>query len=307
MLFLAGNDDTMLIKEQLNYEPSCSQKLTVPLPQKSNESTTNMDSPLTATQMQQIYAANNSVTAMMNRTRSPLEGVENHSEHSSNLETAHKIRVSQVYNENTPESLTQSMDPMDIIPKAEQEETEMMESRDLRYERHQEVLQQLQQHQQHQQHQQQQQQQQEHQQHHDQHQPQSLQQQQQHQQPPQTHQHQTQTQQQTPPSQQQTLPQHQQSLQSLHHQHQQLSQHFVANYTHHSMMVAQNNTSMSPTSPPPAPALNQTAAIMQSAVANMQQHTTPTTGSQYSPSMINRFRSKISFCFVLVFIFYFEI
>lgn len=296
MLFLAGNDDLML-KEQLNYEPSCSQKLTVPLPQKSNESTTNMDSPLTATQMQQIYAANNSVTAIMSRTRSPLEGVENHSEHSSNLETAHKIRVSQVYNENTPESLTQSMDPMDIIPKAEQEETEMMESRDLRYERHQEVLQQLQQHQQHQQ---QQQQQQEHQQHHDQHQAQSLQQQ--HQQPSQTHQHQTQTQQQTPPSQQQTLPQHQQSLQNLHHQHQQLSQHFVANYTHHSMMAAQNNTSMSPTSPSPAPALNQTTAIMQSAVANMQQHTTPTTASQYSPSMMNRFRSKISRYFVFFFI-----
>ncbi|KNC23856.1 hypothetical protein FF38_05633 [Lucilia cuprina] len=259
-----GNDDAML-KEQLNYEPSCSQKLIVPLPQKSNESTSNMDSPLTATQMQQMYATNNSVGTIMSRTRSPLDVVENHSEHSSNLETAHKIRVSQVYNENTPESLTQSIDPMDIIPKAEQEETEMLDSRDLRYERHQDVMQQqLQHHQQHQQeHQQQQQQQQQHEQ---------QQQQQQHEQHP---------------HQQQQQAQHQQ--QPLHHQ--QLGQHFVTNYTHHSMIAPQNNTSISAASPPPPSPLNQTVAVMQPAVANIQ-HSTPTSQSQYSPSMMNRFRRR---------------
>lgn len=47
---------------------------------------------------------------------------------------AQKVRITQVYSEhNIPETLTQSLDPMDIIPKSENEESEL-DLRNPRYE-----------------------------------------------------------------------------------------------------------------------------------------------------------------------------
>uniref|UniRef100_A0A1A9WCY8 Regulatory protein zeste n=1 Tax=Glossina brevipalpis TaxID=37001 RepID=A0A1A9WCY8_9MUSC len=210
-----GNDDTALnLKDQISYEPSCSQKLSIPLPQKSNDSLTN-DSAMMATQIQQMYGSNSnaiSTGGLIQRSRTPLDGMENHSNHSSNLEPAHRIRVLQVYNENTPESLTQSIDPMDIIPKSEQDETELSETQEMRYNRHQ---------------------------HHE----QQQQQQQQDMQPQIHHQEQqaTETQMQQPPQLQQ---QQQQSI----------SQHFMPNYGHHASIITnQGNTAVTnpPSSPLP--------------------------------------------------------
>ncbi|XP_075160451.1 uncharacterized protein LOC142233424 isoform X3 [Haematobia irritans] len=155
-----GNDEANMLKEQLNYEPSCSQKqMCVALPQKSNESSTNLDSPLAQpTQLpSQLYGMNASNNmAMLSRSRSPLDAIESQTDHGNVLETDHKIRVSHVYNQNNPDAITQAIGPM-VVPKAEQDDSDMIESRDLRYERQESQQQQHQIHHHHQQHESQQQ------------------------------------------------------------------------------------------------------------------------------------------------------
>ncbi|XP_013117076.2 putative mediator of RNA polymerase II transcription subunit 26 isoform X2 [Stomoxys calcitrans] len=253
-----GNDEANMLKEQqLNYEPSCSQKqMCVPLPQKSSESSTNLDSPLPTTQMPpQLYGmgvANN--MAMLARSRSPLDAMENQSDHSNVLETEHKIRVSQVYSQNNADAITQAIGPM-VVPKAEQDDSDMIESRDLRYERQEQVLQQ--------QHQMQ------HQQHHHHHQQHEAQSHHQHQQHQQLHQ------------QQQQLAQH-------------FAGNYAS---HHSMMANPSNASLNnPSSPlgqvPPPQSLAQVSVANaqqhNTPPSQQQQQQQP----QYSPVMMSRFRRR---------------
>ncbi|XP_016966156.1 uncharacterized protein LOC108035186 isoform X2 [Drosophila biarmipes] len=122
-------------KELLSYEPSCSMAVLkqqqqqhlqahhphphqhhVPLPQRSNES---------ASHHVHEYVPGSQPTSpalgMSSETvDSPLDQQGNNSG-SEPTDNSHKLRLGQAYSERTPESLTQSIDPMDIIPKAESE------------------------------------------------------------------------------------------------------------------------------------------------------------------------------------------
>lgn len=335
MLFLAGNDEPpMMIKEQplpLSFDQQlCSQKLNVPLPQRSSDSLENNSPMAMATtpvsltsQISHMYTTNasNSIGMLHQRTaRSPLIEsaggnavcgsvglMENNSDsHSSNLEPAHKIRLTQVYSESTPESITQNIDPMDIIPKAEQEEADMLESREISYEerdQHEQHL--MEQHQQQLHHQQQQQQQQEH---HQQHHPHSQHHHQQH------HQHQQHQLQHHLDAEDQNLQHAQQQLQQHIQQQQQLSQHFMANYAHHSLINAQNNSVITQSAPPTPPqslnpntspisalnsiqqqqqhqhSMSSSPSQLQATVMHQQQQQQAST--QSSPAMMSRFRSE---------------
>lgn len=263
MLFLSGNEENSLLKEQLlNYEPSCSQKQTcVTLPQKSSESSSNLDSPLPPGSQisSQMYVGGSggmnvsTNMGLMSRSRSPLDAIENQSDNTSNLETEQKIRVSQVYSQSNSDTITQAIGPM-IVPKCEQDDSDMMESRDLRYEREEHIMQQ----------------------HH-------LQQQQQHHQQQQHEQH------------------HQQQL----HQ-QQLVQHFAGNYAgHHSILASQSNSPLNSQGSPLGPAAPSQASVP--GVANIQHNLTSSSHqSQYSPVMMNRFRSMFSDFKYIFFYFKFE-
>ncbi|XP_020799981.1 putative uncharacterized protein DDB_G0290989 isoform X2 [Drosophila serrata] len=169
-------------KELLSYEPSCSMaalkqhhqphpshpaahhphphphqhQLHVPLPQRSNES---------ASHHAQEYVSSsqpNSPTVVMSNESVDNDLLEPQQGNNSGTEPvpdgAQKLRLTQNYSERTPESLTQSIDPMDIIPKAESEsEVERLQraSRFLARQEHQHQAQQQQQQQPQPQHQQQ--------------------------------------------------------------------------------------------------------------------------------------------------------
>ncbi|EDW68894.1 uncharacterized protein [Drosophila virilis] len=165
-------------KELLSYEPSCSMAALkqqqqqqqqqqqhhhphplqhhVPLPQRSNESGSHAHD----------YVGGGATALPGSQPNSPAlrvcnEPVDSPLEHANNSNSEHadagqKMRLTQTYAERTPESLTQSIDPMDIIPKAESESEAERVARAARYQAR--VQQQQQEQQQHQQQQQQQQQ-----------------------------------------------------------------------------------------------------------------------------------------------------
>jgi len=132
MLPLAALDDGHA-KELLSYEPSCSMAALkqqqhlqahhpqphqhhVPLPQRSNESTSHHAHEYVPDSQPTSPALGMSSEAV----DSPLEHQGNNSG-SEPTDNSHKLRLGQAYSDRTPESLTQSIDPMDIIPKAESE------------------------------------------------------------------------------------------------------------------------------------------------------------------------------------------
>ncbi|KAI8039396.1 uncharacterized protein LOC128259285 isoform X2 [Drosophila gunungcola] len=124
-------------KELLSYEPSCSmaalkqqqqhlhphphqhqhQHIHVPLPQRSNESASHHAHEYVPGSQPNSPALGMSSAEGVD---SPLEQQGNNSG-SEPTDNSHKLRLGPAYSERTPESLTQSIDPMDIIPKAESE------------------------------------------------------------------------------------------------------------------------------------------------------------------------------------------
>ncbi|XP_030372558.1 uncharacterized protein LOC115622680 isoform X1 [Scaptodrosophila lebanonensis] len=128
-------------KEMLSYEPSCSMAALkqhhVPLPQRSSESSAHDyvggGAPCPTSQ------PNSPALAVCHEPAdSPLEHTNNSSDRVSIADSTHKLRLTQVYEERTPESLTQSIDPMDIIPKAESESEADRAARAARYQMRQE-------------------------------------------------------------------------------------------------------------------------------------------------------------------------
>ncbi|XP_037931779.1 uncharacterized protein LOC119666569 [Teleopsis dalmanni] len=93
--------DELTKNENVCFEPSCSQKLNIPVPQKSNDSVIN--------ETPKKYIMVNEAL------KSPLQG-------NSPNEPQNKIRISHAYTAHTPESLTQSIDPMDVMDKVENPE-----------------------------------------------------------------------------------------------------------------------------------------------------------------------------------------
>ncbi|XP_022218133.2 transcriptional regulator DEF1 isoform X2 [Drosophila obscura] len=120
-------------KEMLSYEPSCSMAVLkqqqqqqqqqhhplqhhVPLPQRSSESASHHTHDYVPTSQPNSPA----LGVCHEPVDSPLEQQANTSS-SDHADSSQKLRLTQTYAERTPESLTQSIDPMDIIPKAESE------------------------------------------------------------------------------------------------------------------------------------------------------------------------------------------
>ncbi|XP_032576045.1 uncharacterized protein LOC6610407 isoform X3 [Drosophila sechellia] len=110
----------------LSYEPSCSMAVLkhhahqhqhhVPLPQRSNESASHHAHEYVPGSQPTSPALGMSSEAV----DSPLDQQGNNSV-SERTDNSHKLRLGQAYSERTPESMTQAIDPMDIIPKSESE------------------------------------------------------------------------------------------------------------------------------------------------------------------------------------------
>lgn len=125
MLPLAALDDGHA-KEMLSYEPSCSMAVLkhhahqhqhhVPLPQRSNESASHHAHEYVPDSQPTSPALGMSSEAV----DSPLDQQGNNSV-PERTDSSHKLRLGQAYSERTPESMTQAIDPMDIIPKSESE------------------------------------------------------------------------------------------------------------------------------------------------------------------------------------------
>lgn len=112
MLYLAAqNENHNTTAEQLSLEPSCSQHKVLPMvaiPEKS------CDNPNESNENSQLYSKSSFDVNTL---------AQNSSEYSNSQEAPHKIRISHIYSESN-ESMTQCLDPTDIVPKSENDETE---------------------------------------------------------------------------------------------------------------------------------------------------------------------------------------
>ncbi|XP_033149435.1 LOW QUALITY PROTEIN: putative mediator of RNA polymerase II transcription subunit 26 [Drosophila busckii] len=139
-------------QQQQQHHISHTHQHHVPLPQRSNESGSHAHEYVSGSTACPTSQPNSPALGVCNEpVDSPLEHTNNSS--SDHADVTQKLRLTQAYAERTPESLTQSIDPMDIIPKAEAENEAERAARAARYQ----AREQQHQHQHQQQHQQQQQ------------------------------------------------------------------------------------------------------------------------------------------------------
>jgi len=164
MLPFAALDDGHA-KELLSYEPSCSMAALkqqqqqqqqhhhphphqhqhqVPLPQRSNESASHAHEYVPSAAGPSVLPGSQPNSPALGVCNEPVDSPLEHANNSSSdhVDTAQKLRLAQNYAERTPESLTQSIDPMDIIPKAESESEAERAARAARYAREQQQRQQ---------------------------------------------------------------------------------------------------------------------------------------------------------------------
>ncbi|KAH8302086.1 hypothetical protein KR044_002529 [Drosophila immigrans] len=128
----------------------------VPLPQRSNESASHTHEYVTSGAAAATLPGSQPNSPALGVCNEPVDSPLEHANNSSSdhADTAQKLRIAQSYAERTPESLTQSIDPMDIIPKAESESEVERAARAARFQvrEHQQQQQQQQRQQQEQQH-----------------------------------------------------------------------------------------------------------------------------------------------------------